>query len=438
MTFEEARDHILGRARARGVGAEVLARRVRELTVRAHEGRVEQVTQAVQGGIGVRVVADGRVGYAYTEELSPAALDWVFDEAVENAALQASQEGVLPAGGALGTHDLLGDALEAPIEAKILAAKGFEATLREDPRAAHVLIAAYSEREQQVLVASTTGVDGAYRTGAAGIGGSVVMQDGASRKQAWEMEWARGVHGLDPGRTAYDITQRTGRLLGARPLATGRYTAYLEPKALTALLAVFWHLWSGRAVVEKKSRLAGRLDESIAAPAVTLVDDPTQPNGLASRPFDAEGTPARPTTLVERGVLRTFLTNAETARALRLSNTGHAARGYRSVVGVAPSNLYLAPGTGVRMGDGVLVTEVMGVHAGANPVSGEFSVQAFGLRVKDGEIAYPVENFAVAGDFLTLLRQISAVGQTLRWDLHGTSAFGAPLVEVQDLSFAGA
>jgi PmbA protein len=270
------------------------------------------------------------------------------------------------------------------------------------------------------------------------MGASVVMQDGGSTKQSWDMEWATAVHGLDPGRTAYDITQRTGRLLGARPLPTGRYIAYFEPKAFINLLATFWPLWSGKAVMEGKSRLAGRMGEVIGASLVTLVDDPTLPGGLATRPFDAEGAAARPVTLVDAGVLRGFLTNSESARALAMENTGHAARGYRGFLSVAPSNLHVKPGAGVRMDHGVLVAEVMGLHAGANPVTAQFSVQGLGLKVEGGEIAYPVENFAVAGDFLTLLRQVTALGETLRWDLGGGSAFGSPLVEVQDLSFAGA
>ncbi|MDQ7843499.1 MAG: metallopeptidase TldD-related protein [Armatimonadota bacterium] len=438
MTPEEARRYVLARARERGVAAEVLAELGRELTARAHQRRLEQLTQAVRGGVGVRVVVAGRTGYAYSEELTPEALDWMLQEAIDNAGLQSETGGFLPAGRATPHRNLVGQALQGSLEAKIQMAIGLESTIREDARVKQVLYASYAEREWEVAVASTEGAEGSYRRGVAGLIASLVMQDGASRKQGFDDEWATGVAALEPGRTALEMTERTGRLLGAKPLPTGKYRAYLEPKAAAALLAAFSPMWNGKQVAEGKSPLAGRLGEAIASPLLTLIDDPLLPDGLASRPVDAEGTPAQKTVLVQSGVLTSYLTNSETARTLGLQNTGHAWRTYRGILGVAPSNLYVAPGQGVTLADGVIVSEVMGVHAGTNPITGEFSVQALGLRVEDGAIAYPVENFAIAGSFLALMRQITALGSELKWEYAGRIAYGVPMIEVSELTFAGA
>jgi len=440
MTLDESKRHVLAAARSRGIAAEILGERGRELTAKAHGQHIEQITQAVQGGIGVRVVVDGRMGYGYSEELSSDALDWMLGEAIDNAALQTETDKFLPDGADLGQHDLVGDGLAAPLESKIQTALGFEATLREDKRVKQVMFASYTERERDITLASTQGTDGAYRRGVAGVMASVIMQEGESLKQSWDADWVRDLQSLDPAHTALDFTQRTGRLLGARPLPTGRYTAYFEPKAFAHLLGAFWSMWSGKAVMEGKSRLAGRLGQQIASPLLTLIDDPTLSDGLASRPFDAEGTPGRLVALVEAGVLKHFLTHSETSRALALPNTGHAARSYRGVLGTSPSNLFVQPGAGIQMRSGVVVAEISGVHAGANAISGDFSVQALGLWVENGEVAYPVENFAVAGDFLTLLMNISGVGieAELKWEFMGRMAIGTPTVEVADLSFAGA
>lgn len=437
MTRDEARRYVLDAARARGVAAEVLSELSRELTARAHERKLEQLTQAVRGGCGVRVVVDGHTGYGYSEELTPAALDWMLQEAIDNAGLQSDAGGFLPSGAAVGHTDLVGGSLRGSVEAKVQMAIGLESTIREDRRVKQTLFAAYGEREWDVAVASTEGADGGYRRGAAGFMASMVMQEGESRKQGWDHEWATSVGALEPGRTALEFTERTGRLLGARRLRTGRYRAYFEPKAFAALLAAFTPMWNGKNVAERKSPLAGRLGEPIASDLVTLIDDPTLPEGLASRPLDAEGTAARRTVLVDGGVLRSYLTNSETARALGVENTGHAWRGYRSILWVAPSNLFLAPGSGVTFTEGVVVTEIAGLHAGTNAVTGEFSVQALGLWAEGGRVAYPVEDFAVAGNFLTLLREITAVGTDLRWEYAMRLAYGAPMVEVRELSFAG-
>lgn len=438
MTFEQARDYLLQKARAMGIEAEVLATHTRELTIQAHGGKVEEITQATQGGLGVRVVVEGRTGYAYTEERTPEALDWVLQEVHENALLQSETGGFLPAGGALGQHDLLGEGLSAPLEEKRQAALSLEASLRADPRVRQVQMTRYSENESQAILGSTQGVSGAFRNGYALLLTSAVMGEGNSLKQGYEFELSKEFHTLEPGRTAQQFLDHTGRLLGARPLKTGRYKAYFEPKAFAQLVGMMgWFLLSAKNVLEGKSLLAGKIGQKIASEIFTLVDDPTLPEGLASRPFDAEGTAARRTVFIENGVLRTFAHNSETAHKMGVENTGHAARSYKGVLSIAPSNLFVQPGEGLRMDNGVVVTDLMGLHAGANPISGEFSLQALGLWVEGGEVAYPVENFTVAGNFLELLSRITALGSELEWNPM-MGIVGSPMVEVAELSFAGA
>lgn len=438
MTFEEARDYLLHQARKLGLEAEVLATHTRELTIQAHGGRVEEITQATQGGIGLRVVVEGKTGYAYTEERTPQALDWVLQEAHENALLQSETGGFLPAGSELGHHDLLGEGLSAPLEHKRQAALELEADLRADPRVKQVQMTRYSEHETQATLGSTRGVAGAFRNGYALLLTSAIMGEQGSLKQGYEFELSKEFHALEPGRTAQAFLQKTGRLLGARPLKTGRYKAYFEPKAFGQLLGMMgWFLLSAKNVLEGKSLLAGKIGQKVASEIFTLVDDPTLPDGLASRPFDAEGTTARRTVLIENGILLTFAHNNETAQKMGMENTGHAARSYKGVLGIAPTNLFVQPGQGVKMDEGVLITDLMGLHAGANPISGEFSLQALGLKVEGGEMAYPVENFTVAGNFLELLSRITALGTELEWNPM-MGIVGAPMVEVAELSFAGA
>ncbi|WP_337844293.1 TldD/PmbA family protein [Thermus sp.] len=436
MTKEEAKRYLLSRAKALGVEAELLFQEERELSLRARNGALEEIKEARQRGVGLRVVAEDRVGYAYTEELSPRALDWALEEARENALL-SGKVGSLPGGGPLGSHDLLGEGLSAPLEAKKAKALALEGALREDPRVRAVLMGGYTEREAQVLLANTGGLEGTYRTGLAALMGSFVMAEGESVKQGWDFRPGREFHALEPGRTALEFREKTARLLNAKPLRTGRYRAYLEPKAMASLLFVFAQALSGKNALEGKSRLLGRLGERIASPLVTLVDDPLLEGGLLPRPFDDEGTPARRTVVVEKGVFKTFLHNRETAQALGQENTGHGARNYRGVLGVAPSNLYLEPLGNLTLEKGVLIAEFMGLHAGANPVSLDFSLQALGLWVEEGEARYAVENFAVSGNLLDLLEGVEGVGADLDW-LLGGSAFGSPTVAVAELSFAGA
>jgi len=438
MSFERAKDHVLRRARERGVDAEVLATSTRELRLAASGGRVDEIGHANRGGVGVRVVADGRVGYASSEALDDASLDWMLDEAVENAALQPPRGAELPVGGPLGRSDLIGEGLSAAVEAKGAAVVALEGAIVADPRVDALFMARYAETETEAVLGSTRGVDGGYRNGYAMLMASPVMKQGDSVKQGWDVDVVKEFHQLDPTRTSQEILERVGRHLGASPLATGRYDTVFEPDVTAILLQLLLYSLSGKSVAEGKSRLAGRLGDRVASELITLVDDPTLPEGLASRPFDAEGTPARRTPLIEGGVLRSFLHNSDTARRTGQANTGHAQRSYASTLGVGPSNLVLEAGAGASLDDGVIVTDLMGVHAGANPITGDVSLQGLGLRVEGGATR-PVENFALSFNLFELLERVNAVGDTLEWRPGGGGGMvAAPTLRVDALSFAGA
>lgn len=437
MTFEDAKTLLLARAAERGVDAEVLGSETRELTLGSFEGELNELTHATRGGVGVRVVTGGKTGYAYSEELTDAALAWTLDEAIENAELQDDTDGFLPAGDAHGRSDLIGEGLSADLAAKAAAIHEFETALRGDEHTKQVQMARYTERESSEVLGSTRGADGGYRNGYAVLVGSFIAQKGDSLKQGFDLALDKEFHALDPAATAQDMARRTGRLLGAEPLATGRYRTWFEPPVVAQLLSLLLVALSGKSLAEGKSRFRDKLGERVAASGITLIDDPTLDGGLASRPFDSEGTPARRTVLIDDGVLRSFLHSSATAAKAGHANTGHAARSYKGSLGVAPSNLLLDPGDGVTPGDGVIVTDVMGLHAGANPVSGDLSLQGFGLRVEGGETR-PVENFALSGNLFDMLRAVEGVGADTEWRPLGGGVARVPMLEIETLSFGGA
>jgi PmbA protein len=434
MTFEEAKTYLLERAKKQTVEAEVLAEETRELSLKAFEGKLEDITSAVKGGIGVRVEVNGKIGYASSEERSQEALDWVLQEAIENATLQTTSDGFIPTGTAQGRHDLVDEGLSGDLEQKRAMPLEMEKLIRGDKRTDQVNSTQYSEFDSEILVASTKGSSGGYRTGAAYVGGNVIMTDGTIKKSGWEYKAKREVNKLEPGQTALELVEKTARHLGAKPLKTGKYRAYFEPKAFIGLLSVFGEMLSAQNVLEGQSKLANRLGDKIGSDLVTLVDDPMHPEGLGSQPFDAEGTKSQRLVLIDKGVLKSYIHNSYTAKKLGMTNTAHASRTYNTPLNVDFSNLFLEPGAGITLKDGIIVTNLSGLHAGANPISGEFSVQALGIKVEGGESVHAVENFAIAGEWLELLQNIVGLGDRLEWQ----SSLASPLVEVAELSFAGA
>lgn len=179
----------------------------------------------------------------------------------------------------------------------------------------------------------------------------------------------------------------------------------------------------------------------IAAPCVTLMDDPHMKGGAASRPFDGEGVATRVKQVIEGGRLTTLLHNLKTAKKAGVQTTGNAARGLKSSITVAPSNFYIKPGekslSGLEaeMENGLVVTKLEGLHSGANEISGDFSLLCTGHLVRDGKRVQAVEQVTVAGNFFALLKDIVAVGSDLRF---GMGSVGSPSVRVSSLSIAGA
>ncbi len=437
MKVTEAKSWLLTEAARRGVDLEVLATNESNLTIQAQNGATSDVSMSSSGGIGLRVITSGRVGYAFTEELTEDALKWTLDEAIGNAELQESGQATLPAGGTLGRHELVDEGLSGSLQEKKATTIELERTLTADARVQAVQYAGYLERRSEVEIGSTRGVDGAYRVGHAGLFSALVMREGESVKQGYEQDARREYHQLDPGRTAQESLRKVGRHLGAKPLKTGRRRAVFEPDVVSTLLMLFTYAASGKTLAEGRSRLAGKLGEKIASSLVTIVDDATLPDGLGSRPFDAEGSPAKRLTLVEDGVLRSFLHNSDTAARTGQANTGHASRSYKGTLDVATSNLLLLPGSGVSLQDGLLVTDLMGVHAGANPITGDVSVQAMGLELVGGEQS-PVDDFAISFNLFNLLERVEEVGDDAEWIKGWVGVSKVPSLAVADVSFAGA
>jgi len=182
----------------------------------------------------------------------------------------------------------------------------------------------------------------------------------------------------------------------------------------------------------------------VAAACVTILDDPHRPGSSASTPFDGEGVATRKKAVIENGRLNTLLHNLKTAHKQGVQTTANGSRSsYAAGVGVAPTNFHFAPSEDdfeamlQKTGDGLYITDLQGMHAGANAITGDFSLAAKGFVVKDGRIDAPVSQITVAGNFYRLLQGIQAVGSDLEFRSPGVSCFGSPCVLVGELSVAG-
>lgn len=430
-----------------GEQAEAYAEETRQTTVRARGREVDSFSASESRGVGVRILRGGRLGYAWAADPHPAETASLLEAARENAAFATPDEAnVLPP--AAEAEPLPGlfreaQASTAP-ERKVSLALDLErVSTGADPAVRRVEEAIYGDAASRVALASTAGLAAEYSSTDCWCMVLALAERGGETQTGHSFRVAREIGELDWEEAAREAAERGARMLGAVKPATERLPVVLDPWAAASFLGVLAGSLSAEEVQKGRSLLADRVGDEVASGQLSLVDDGRLAQAPAAAPFDDEGVPTGRTVLVERGVLRGFLHNTETAKREGAASTGNARRSsYRGVPGVSPSNLFVEPGpTGPHdllagAGRAVYVQDVTGVHSGANPVSGEFSVGGTGLRVEGGALGEPLREMTIASTLLDMLRSVTAVGSDLRF-FPGGGAIGTPTLLVGEMTVAG-
>lgn len=429
-----------------GVEVEAFVARESETEVRAYEGEVESLTVASSHGIGVRVVRDGRQGFAYAATLDDETLRETFDEATDNArfgsvdefAGVAEPDGVTPEPLDLYRSELA----EFAAEDKVALALELErVTLAADPRVTGVESAEYADTVYESAVATSRGVAASSRETGCYLAAYTLASDGDDTQTGFGFSVGRHPGELSVETAGTDSAERATRLLGAAKAPTRRLTVVLDPYVTARIIGIVGATLSGEAVLKGRSLFADRMNESVGASMLTLVDDATDPEAFTASAIDAEGLATRRVPLIVDGVLDAFLYDTYTARRAGVASTGSAVRGgFKGTPGVGAHALRLTPGTRspseivADIEDGLLVQGVTGLHSGVNAVSGDFSVGAEGLRIRDGETAEPIREVTIASTIQRLLADVVEVGSDLEW--LPMSAAGMTLA-IADVTMSG-
>ncbi len=445
MQFEDLAIEVLQQAQRLGVSAgDVLIATGESFSAGVRLGEVEKVQNAREKRMGIRLFIGQSSAITSTANFTRDAVQALVEETVALAKATVVDEfSGLPVAEDLARNfpDLdLVDASEnlAPEDKITLAREAESAALALDPRITNSEGAEFSNSSREVLYANSLGFIGRYSTTSYSLTAvPVASHNGAMQRDYWYSAH-RKLSGLEPpaviGRKA---AERTVRRLGARRVKTQEAPVVFDPEMAASLLRHLAAAVSGSSLYRKTSFLLGKLGEQIAAPGIWIDDDACIPSALGSKPFDGEGLPTRRTSVVEDGVLTSYLLDTYSARKLGLRSTGNASRSFADAPTASPTNFFLRPGAtspaeilrSVR--SGLYVTELSGF--GVNPVTGDYSRGAVGLWIKNGELAYPVEEITIAGNLLEMFKNIEVVGNDL--ELRGTVA--APTLKITRMTIAG-
>lgn len=445
----EVARRVAGGARA-GEQVEAYVVRSRDVDVKVFGGEVESLSTAEIEGVGVRVIVDARQGYAWAGSLDAEVVADTVAEARDNAGFGspdesyalASPDDILGVEATAGLDLWRDDVLSTSTSAKVDLALALEAAVRAaDPLVRGVESASYGDAAVDAAVANSLGVEATTRRTSASCSAFAMAGEGTATQTGSGFSAARSFAEVDPEEAARDAAQRAVRLLGAKPIPSAKLPVVLDPLVTRSLLALVGGALSGEAIVRGRSFFVGREGEEVAASGVTLVDDPTNPNAFGAASHDGEGVPTRRVALIADGRFDAVLHNVYTARRAGTRTTGSAVRGFKSTPGVGARALHLLPGELgpeeilASVAHGLYVQSVSGLHSGTNAVSGDFSVGAVGLVIRDGAFAEPVREVTIASTLQRILHDVAAVGADLTW-LPGGAA-GMTLL-IGEMSVSGA
>ncbi len=446
MTFKEFQQAVAAAAAAAGITDYELyyeSAESTEVETFAHE--VTGFSDANEGGVCLRCLVAGRMGYASTQALTEAeAAALVRRAAAAAAVLENEDPEFLVSGGqtyeAVATADA---ALPGADELTAAALAGQDALYAQNGVVDGCSTSTMALRTR-LAIWNTRGLDVSYENSATGLVLAAVVEKDGEKANDYKFRLAK-LADMDVNAMAAEAADDARAQLGAGSAPTGAMPVVFSPKAMSQLLGTYAGVFSSEAAQKGLSLLAGKEGEVIASEAVTLVDDPFYAASAMPMPFDAEGTPTRRKNVIEKGVLNTLLYNLRTAAAAGRETTGNAAKAsYDSKVAVRPFTLYLAGGEQdedallAMAGSGVYINSLGGLHAGANPISGDFSLQSAGFLIEGGKKTVPVRSFTVAGNFFDVLKNVAAVANNPKEPTSlSPSAVIAPSTLVQGLTIAG-
>lgn len=447
MDFNAFKNHVIACCEALGITEYELYYQAGESTsVDTFMHQVNEFTSSKDGGVCFRCIVGGKMGYASTEDLSPEQAEAVVRKAADNAAVLESEEEVFLGEGGQTYEPLNVKPCPMPTTEELIACA---LDTQEKLYAAHpsVIDGCQSNTLSQRMelgIYNSKGLDLHYENNIAGVVAVAVVSDGKEMSNDFQIKLG-SLSEIDTEKLAKKAADGAVLKMGGDVAPTGNYPVVFSPDAMSSLLGVYASIFSSEAAQKGLSKLGGKEGEQIAAPCVTIVDDPFHKDNPMPMNFDAEGSPTHRKNVVEGGVFQTLLYNLKTAAVAGKKTTGNASKGgYDSAVAVRPFTMYLAGGECSeeellkQAGSGVYITDLNGLHAGANPISGDFSLQSAGFMIEDGKKSTYVKSFTVAGNFYDLLKNVRAVASNVELPrAMGITAFGSPSVLVDGLSIAG-
>lgn len=411
-----------------------------EFEVGVFKSELENYTIANTQKLSVKGIYKGKMGTVTTEILTDEVIDFLVDSVIASAKAIESEDEVFIYEGDKEYTKIEGiyneSIYDITAKQKIDDSYKLEELIKSKDERIKMVQVFYGDGSTNVKIRNSKGLNLEKLVNDAVMGAQVVANDGKDQRSAFEYIRSNDYADFDLESLATLSAEKAVALLGATPCESGEYEILLTKEASSSLLAPYVSMFSAESVQKNVSLLKGKVGQSVGSANVSIVDDPFMKKSVRSGAFDDEGVATTYKELVKDGILTGFMHNLKTAKKDDVKSTGNGFIGR----GIAPTNLYIKPGEfkyddAVKsMKKGIIITDLAGTHSGADPISGDFSLQASGFLVVDGVIGRPVALITVAGNYLELLKDVTQVCDDLKFNF---GYIGSPSLLLNSLMVSG-
>lgn len=398
--------------------AELYINENRSLSISLFHSEVDNYSDNNGYTILARGIFNGKLGSASCDVWDKTKAKYLVDQIVANAGVIENEDPVIIFGGSekykkINTYNNELDKIS--IDDKMAKLYELEKLLKEyDPRIVEIGGVEYSESSQKVTLLNTKGLKLMQKTNYFVYVGQAIASANGQTKSGYNYIVDNDFAKADIAKLAKKIGKETVDQLGGEPCNSSTYKAILAPEVVSSLINVIVSHADAEEVQKQSSLFIGKLGQKVLSKKITIEDKPLQKNAFA-RWFDDEGVATYNKPIIKNGVLETYLYNLTTAAKAGVQSTGN---GYRagSKMGTSSTFVVLKPGKKPLeelfkdVGDGVLITDVSGLHAGLNPQSGNFSLQSTGYLIKDGKRDRPLDIITISGNLLEIFNNVDEIG----------------------------
>lgn len=445
MNINELKNSLFEKAREKGFKeCEIYYSDNSSFKVSVYKGNIEKYQNSQSGGFCFRGLYDDKMGYYFSENVEDPDIESVVENAIENSRILTGEDKEFIFEGSKEYADVnvynekLADMTD---DEKINAAFEMEKAAQKYDSRITVNSSVVASGVSTVYISNTKGLELKEKSNYLMAYVEAMAEDKGETKEKGELWIGSDIDEFNPAMIAESAAEKVISSLGGNSVESGKKKVIIKNETFADILECFCGNFYADNVQKGFSLLKGRTGEKIAADNITVVDNPLLEKGYATTAFDSEGVATYSKNVIENGVLKTYLYNLKSAAKDGTKSTGNGFKaGFKGSVNTSTTNFYIEKGSmtpeemAESVGEGILITDVAGLHSGTNSISGDFSVAAEGFKIENGKITSPVNQITIASNFYDVLKNIEIIGCDLKFN---SSAIGSPSVVVKDMSVAG-